>query len=85
MRSRIIAWKDRVTPDNFAVNSEEPEYYRRSAGCAHALDKHMQRACMMSMRDDVVLLTGLSGASRTLQERTRLATTRFALGVSPHA
>lgn len=30
--SRIIAWKDRVTPDNFAVNSEEPEYYRRSAG-----------------------------------------------------
>eukprot|EP00955_Chlamydomonas_euryale_P044902 353000-Chlamydomonas_euryale.AAC.6 len=31
-RSRIIAWKDRTTPDNFAVNSEEPEYYRRSAG-----------------------------------------------------
>ena len=31
-RSRIIAWKDRVGPDNFAVNSEEAEYYRRSAG-----------------------------------------------------
>mmetsp|Transcript_19437 Transcript_19437/g.40665 ORF Transcript_19437/g.40665 Transcript_19437/m.40665 type:complete len:133 (-) Transcript_19437:148-546(-) len=31
-RDRIIAWKDRVTPDNFAVNTEEPEYYRRSAG-----------------------------------------------------
>uniref|UniRef100_A0A6U2FFM1 Uncharacterized protein n=1 Tax=Chlamydomonas euryale TaxID=1486919 RepID=A0A6U2FFM1_9CHLO len=31
-RDRIIAWKDRTTPDNFAVNSEEPEYYRRSAG-----------------------------------------------------
>lgn len=31
-RDRIIAWKDRVTPDNFAVNSEEAEYYRRSAG-----------------------------------------------------
>jgi hypothetical protein len=30
--SRIIAWKDRTTPDNFAVNAEEPEYYRRSAG-----------------------------------------------------
>ncbi|GAX74487.1 hypothetical protein CEUSTIGMA_g1936.t1 [Chlamydomonas eustigma] len=31
-RDRIIAWKDRTTPDNFAVNSEEPEYYRRTAG-----------------------------------------------------
>lgn len=31
-RDRIIAWKDRTTPDNYAVNSEESEYYRRSAG-----------------------------------------------------
>lgn len=31
-RDRIIAWRDRVTGDNYAVNAEQPEYYRRSAG-----------------------------------------------------
>mmetsp|Transcript_9814 Transcript_9814/g.24473 ORF Transcript_9814/g.24473 Transcript_9814/m.24473 type:complete len:133 (-) Transcript_9814:542-940(-) len=31
-RERILGWKDRVSGDNYAVNAEEPEYYRRTAG-----------------------------------------------------
>lgn len=31
-RDRIISWKDRTTLDDYAVNAEQPEYYRRSAG-----------------------------------------------------
>eukprot|EP00798_Chlamydomonas_sp_ICE-L_P003355 gene3355-13385_t len=31
-RDRILLWKDRVTHDDYAVNSEEPEFYRRTAG-----------------------------------------------------
>lgn len=31
-RDRIIAWKDRVADDNYAVNAGQSEYYRRTAG-----------------------------------------------------
>ncbi|KAL6758483.1 hypothetical protein V8C86DRAFT_2593250 [Haematococcus lacustris] len=31
-RDRIIAWRDRVSGDNFAVNAGEYEYYRRTSG-----------------------------------------------------
>mmetsp|Transcript_13886 Transcript_13886/g.24340 ORF Transcript_13886/g.24340 Transcript_13886/m.24340 type:complete len:133 (+) Transcript_13886:113-511(+) len=30
-RDRILGWRDRVANDDYAVNSEESEYYRRSA------------------------------------------------------
>ncbi|KXZ43901.1 hypothetical protein GPECTOR_78g89 [Gonium pectorale] len=31
-RDRIIAWRDRVMYDDYAVNSEEPIVYKRTAG-----------------------------------------------------
>lgn len=31
-RDRILAWKDRVTDDNYAANAGVSEYYRRTAG-----------------------------------------------------
>lgn len=29
--SRILQWRDRTAQDDFAVNADEPEYYRRTA------------------------------------------------------